>query len=141
METPGGRLKRPQDLPRNQLIPAADACAWCGAPYEVRLVRLPRGSWWGEAETPASHGAGCLHRVEDGKQTIGWLVSGEVRVFRGRTWPLLRARASMSLCLACDSVLVMGGVEISIDPKAGAVEVCQHCTEALGMVSDDDGDA
>jgi hypothetical protein len=44
METPGGRLKRPQDLPRNQLIPAADACAWCGAPYEVRLVRLPRGS-------------------------------------------------------------------------------------------------
>ena len=31
METQGGRPKRPQDLPRNQLIPAADACTWCGA--------------------------------------------------------------------------------------------------------------
>ena len=51
METPRHCLRQLQDLPRNQWIPATDACSWCGAAYEVRLVRLPRGSWWGEAVT------------------------------------------------------------------------------------------
>jgi hypothetical protein len=136
VEATRGGVTRLTDLPRAQWFAAADGCAWCGAPYEVRLVRLPRGGWWGEAEVRADHRVGCVHGVEDRRHLIGWQVSGDVREFLGRRWPLLVARASMSICLACGGVLVMGGIEVPVDPKAGAVEVCPRCAQALGWAGE-----